>query len=919
MTISANRLKQIARAKIGPRELLFPTLVTPQCFSLIFANLIAALNTVNSELIVGMYLYCLVFVLIFSQVLHWCNFNYQGSVVILYTLALSAILFFFSLFSGLTPFHSFALPVSFVLAGLVFVPATVSQKILFCAPPFLFSVVLFTFDASREGVQVESLLSFVILLVPLLVLLAGKSTINVSTSNKRHSPPREVEFENYSEQLNLDELFSKVKKDFARMESSDLRRDIFWFPLYFSITSLGCVLLLNGFRPSTFAILAVLITLQALLQVTIWKNSGTQHLQILTILQLVIVGSWALLLFAKLGSLQFVVPAVSMLIYIWLIGISLKMRYFAVGLLLWSLFYLVVVSLDDSILALSALLPIWIAFGLIVSYSSEILRSFERSSFFLARLNPRLSSEQRLGFIAHCTARLKIGPGVFLFLDPQRVYHCTVDRVRALGRTPEKGKNEFEFLRQVDGEAGLLKFAEINESLRLTLFNRLKSKPSKLIYFRFSYMQRERPCEGYLLVPMSLLVVLLWKRRVFRKILPVMLLLARSLAQSHRDLESAAKFSSMEQSIGMYDRYIGLIAHDINNLTQEICSSCDLLNSLVSNHPSGNYDQSDQIMRVERLAEHVSYTISDARLLYELSRIKRFTSRHLVPTDRFFRDFQDYLVSYSAVKRKVLKSTHSGHSNIAISVSNEDYLAASIRWLARTIIQNIPGRTELLVGFDHVDDKFSLSFRSDADFTEQVELRYLLSLISGDSPNAPSPQALAVSKFISIGELECELSLKPLFLQLSFSVEDYQADSDSTLSSGESGWILFVDDNPEVLQFYSRVASALRIDCKTAESVSDATSLLDHKSLPMLVVTDLQLAEGSGIDLIEVIRERFGNDLKVVVVSGDKESIESGLGEQHQVFKTFTKPLSKARLFSELEAILQGHRGAEATSREYGK
>ena len=120
------------------------------------------------------------------------------------------------------------------------------------------------------------------------------------------------------------------------------------------------------------------------------------------------------------------------------------------------------------------------------------------------------------------------------------------------------------------------------------------------------------------------------------------------------------------------------------------------------------------------------------------------------------------------------------------------------------------------------------------------------------------------------------------------------------------GWILLVDDNPEVTIFYSRVAEALNLTHFTAASCDEAQKILDERGRPRLVITDLQLGAGSGLVLLQDLRRRYGEQLPVIVVSGNSDG---GLVEKTMAAgatRYLTKPVGRRKLFAEIREILAG-------------
>ena len=72
-----------------------------------------------------------------------------------------------------------------------------------------------------------------------------------------------------------------------------------------------------------------------------------------------------------------------------------------------------------------------------------------------------------------------------------------------------------------------------------------------------------------------------------------------------------------------------------------------------------------------------------------------------------------------------------------------------------------------------------------------------------------------------------------------------------------------------------------------------------------LVITDIQLTDGSGLDLVAALRKSYGDKIPVIVVSGnagDDELMEKirSVGAT----KYLTKPVGRRKLFDEIKQLL---------------
>jgi len=130
--------------------------------------------------------------------------------------------------------------------------------------------------------------------------------------------------------------------------------------------------------------------------------------------------------------------------------------------------------------------------------------------------------------------------------------------------------------------------------------------------------------------------------------------------------------------------------------------------------------------------------------------------------------------------------------------------------------------------------------------------------------------------------------------------------SDSPRASSEKGgWILLLDDKPEILSFYGSVAQALDLPFGCACNLTEARNLLRDRGAPILLVTDIQLDQENGLDLVREFRDRFGDKPSVIVVSGNVEENVKDLVFAAGASRYLTKPVGRRRLFLEIKDLLE--------------
>ena len=129
--------------------------------------------------------------------------------------------------------------------------------------------------------------------------------------------------------------------------------------------------------------------------------------------------------------------------------------------------------------------------------------------------------------------------------------------------------------------------------------------------------------------------------------------------------------------------------------------------------------------------------------------------------------------------------------------------------------------------------------------------------------------------------------------------------------------VLVVEDAPEFTRVVSTVLGNEGHRVRTAATVADALIELDEYR-PDVVILDLGLPDGDGLDLCRVIRER--SSAYVLVLTGRDDEVDKLLGFRMGADDYMTKPFSARELAARVEALLRRPRVAEVndTVRAFG-
>jgi two-component system KDP operon response regulator KdpE len=117
--------------------------------------------------------------------------------------------------------------------------------------------------------------------------------------------------------------------------------------------------------------------------------------------------------------------------------------------------------------------------------------------------------------------------------------------------------------------------------------------------------------------------------------------------------------------------------------------------------------------------------------------------------------------------------------------------------------------------------------------------------------------------------------------------------------------VLVVEDDRQIRSLLQSSLGVEGFEVQTAVSVSEAAAMLEH-SLPDLVLLDLGLPDGDGIDLVRQIRRQ--HSLPILVVSARHQEVEKVKLLDAGADDYLTKPFSVSELLARIRVALR-HRG----------
>lgn len=129
--------------------------------------------------------------------------------------------------------------------------------------------------------------------------------------------------------------------------------------------------------------------------------------------------------------------------------------------------------------------------------------------------------------------------------------------------------------------------------------------------------------------------------------------------------------------------------------------------------------------------------------------------------------------------------------------------------------------------------------------------------------------------------------------------------------------ILFVDDDPKILQSFRRMFGREHV-LALAGSGSDALGLLAAEGPFALVVSDLKMPGMDGIEFLTRVKDAYPDTVRMILTGyADQQNAIDAVNEGY-IFRFLVKPCSKEALEKAITAGLEQHRLIQAGKEMYG-
>ena len=119
-----------------------------------------------------------------------------------------------------------------------------------------------------------------------------------------------------------------------------------------------------------------------------------------------------------------------------------------------------------------------------------------------------------------------------------------------------------------------------------------------------------------------------------------------------------------------------------------------------------------------------------------------------------------------------------------------------------------------------------------------------------------------------------------------------------------SAHVLIVEDEEDIARLVARTLEKENFRSSIAGSLAEAQDFLSRQE-PDLIILDLMLPDGDGLELCKALRFREGKEIPVVVLTAKGDEVDRILGFEMGADDYIVKPFSPRELLLRVKAILR--------------
>jgi DNA-binding NtrC family response regulator len=119
--------------------------------------------------------------------------------------------------------------------------------------------------------------------------------------------------------------------------------------------------------------------------------------------------------------------------------------------------------------------------------------------------------------------------------------------------------------------------------------------------------------------------------------------------------------------------------------------------------------------------------------------------------------------------------------------------------------------------------------------------------------------------------------------------------------------ILIVDDEESILEETAETLTDEGYECLVANNVREAVEIIKSTTEISLILTDMQMPEETGADLIKIVQTALGKNIKFILMSGHARAKIQGNGIDLRLFPFLRKPLNVENLIEKVNSVLESN------------
>lgn len=521
----------------------------------------------------------------------------------------------------------------------------------------------------------------------------------------------------------------------------------------------------------------------------------------------------------------------------------------------------------------------------------------------LSHLPETISSLSVLDLLAWQTATVLGTSRAALCLRSGQSYTLKRIRVEPVAVEAAFCKRLHQILAGKPSAIGILPRRELDRQFAPVLQEWFGGRPQRLLFFVERVIHADSEEAAASLVPIPMLLAFLPLQKILLPFQTLTAVVRLWLNAARSRFFSSDMIFSTQKSVSERELELNELIHGVNNAAQDISIHADKARQLLPDLPGKTLtDLREELDQIDVALRELSTRVSDVKLTKELLLLKSLGKQEVLHLKGSLSEFAD--ISRHLARNKgvafVLKQDYSEY--LGIKVASREFFETCLRQCLRLCISRIEEPKKIQVSAVEGERGVEFEFCASARPFSDLEIARMSK--PGERELALDVAAIqALKRLLAMSDSELKIGRadQNWTFRFRFSLSKVAMQASQALT--HEGWLLLVDDNPQVLTFYTRIAEALELKFRTAGSLAEARQILEQHGSPRLVISDIQLTDGLGLDLVVEIREKFGKEIPIIVVSGESDialKVQEVGATRH-----LTKPVGRKRLFSELQALLK--------------